>query len=333
MANVASTADEVASEVVTRAFVAQASSCRSVFTSHRCPLDFFSLGTMAAAKPGDGALPPKHARRHSTRTKRQAENCSPKRAPLRKMRKTTTSLVAPSTSSGIQKKKKGRALAGENERAASKDEGGEDPSRSSDSAGDTEASDCDDATSEDVVSGGEEGENGRKSRNPPRKPRDNKLRSHFIVRALDGGGVSVACKHCRNFDKPFLAKFNATKGRAHLVGHCDGIDVETKRSLHRSSQAMRHRAQRAALSDKIPADAVAELTGRIAALEERAARRDEEVRSLMRMLADATERIAELTGRAAALENRTVVPNGRGPACAEGMAVTSSGCIPFLATS
>ena len=80
-----------------------------------------------------------------------------------------------------------------------------------------------------------------------KKPIDAVLRSRFIVTPLDGGGVSVTCRHCRFFNKPFLSKFNATKGRTHLVSDCPGIDDNAKHEVRKGSQAMKKQAAMLAL--------------------------------------------------------------------------------------
>ena len=91
-----------------------------------------------------------------------------------------------------------------------------------------------------------------------KKPIDAVLRSHFVVTPLDGGGVSVTCRHCRFFNKPFLSKFNATKGRTHLVSECPGIDDKAKHEVRMGSQAMKKQALMLALSGD-PMDTVQDM--------------------------------------------------------------------------
>lgn len=76
---------------------------------------------------------------------------------------------------------------------------------------------------------------------PPKKKRDKNLYCHFTIDNLPCGGVTVRCNHCEEWTKPYLEKFNATKGRLYLVNKCGGITQELRHELVNGSQTSRGR--------------------------------------------------------------------------------------------
>ena len=77
------------------------------------------------------------------------------------------------------------------------------------------------------------------------------------------------CRHCPNYNKRYLTRFNATKGRAHLVTSCVGIDAQAKRQLSNESQAMIRQAKMLTLLGE-PTDTLQDLRSRALQLGERA---------------------------------------------------------------
>ena len=57
-----------------------------------------------------------------------------------------------------------------------------------------------------------------------------RLCSHFTIIALKGGGESMSCNHCPNYNK-VVSKVNATFARGHLTASCEDIDHVTKYRL------------------------------------------------------------------------------------------------------
>ena len=71
---------------------------------------------------------------------------------------------------------------------------------------------------------------------PPKKPRDERLRSCFdITPSEENDSLYIVCRYCDEYTKNVM-KFNPTVSRMHLVLHCPGVGEELRRTLMEGSQ-------------------------------------------------------------------------------------------------
>lgn len=70
---------------------------------------------------------------------------------------------------------------------------------------------------------------------PPKKPRDDHLRSCFEINSSGDDTISIICNYCNEYNKN-VKKFNPTVCRTHLVMHCSGVDEDLRRVLMEGSQ-------------------------------------------------------------------------------------------------